>query len=85
MSAQPYSLDDLHVDLFDLHQLLVAAYGVIHEMPYERNGERDHDLDQVASLLRIARDYAERISSATDTPGDIRERLVRRCAKRVVS
>lgn len=61
-----YDLDDLQIDVFDLHRLLVSTYDVIHEMPYERDGKRDHELDQVASLLRIARDFAERISKATD-------------------
>lgn len=62
-----YDLDDLQIDVWDLHRLLVATYDVIHEMPYERDGKRDHELDRVASLLRIARDFSERISEATDT------------------
>lgn len=67
MSDHSYNLDDLQIDVFDLHRLLVATYDIVHEMPYERNGERDHELDRVASLLRIARDFADRISRATDT------------------
>lgn len=62
-----YSLDDLQIDIGDLSRLLGTTYGVIHEMPFEREGKRDHELDQVAALLRIARDFAERISKATDT------------------
>lgn len=62
-----YTLDDLQIDIGDLFRLLGNTYDVVHEMPYERDGKRDHELDQVAALLRIARDFAERISKATDT------------------
>lgn len=73
-----YSLDHLQIDIWDLNRLLTAAYDIIHEMPYERDGERDHELDQVASLLRIARDFSERISTATDAHyHSIRDRPVR--------
>lgn len=61
-----YTLDDLQIDVLDLNRLLVATYDVIHEMPYERDGKRDHELDRVASLLRIARDFSGRISQATE-------------------
>lgn len=66
MTAQSYNLDDLQIDIFDLHRLLVATYDIVHEMPYERDGERDHELDKLASLLRVSRDFAGRISQATD-------------------
>lgn len=62
-----YTLDDLQVDVWDLNRLLTATYDIIHELPYERDGHRDHELDRVASLLRVARDFSERISTATDT------------------
>jgi hypothetical protein len=66
MSAS-YNLDDLQIDVWDLNRLLTATYDIIHEMPYERDGQRDTELDRVASLLRIARDFSGRISTATDT------------------
>lgn len=66
MSAS-YNFDDLQIDIWDLHRLLIATYDIIHEMPYERDGKRDHELDSVASLLRIARDFAGRISTNTDS------------------
>lgn len=66
MASEHYTLDDLQVDVFDLQRLLVATYDIVHEMDYVRNGKRDHELDRVASLLRIARDFAGRISAATD-------------------
>ncbi|OQM76444.1 hypothetical protein [Manganibacter manganicus] len=66
MSAA-YTLDDLQIDVWDLHRLLITTYDIIHEMPYERDGKRDDELDRVASMLRVARDFSERISVATDT------------------
>lgn len=66
MSAS-YTFDDLQIDVGDLHALLIAMYGILHEMPYEREGKRDEELDQVASLARVARDFAERISQSVDT------------------
>jgi len=77
MSAT-YNLDDLQVDVWDLYRLLTATYDIIHEMPYERDGKRDHELDRVASLLRIARDFSGRISVDTDAHyHEIRDRPVR--------
>ncbi len=65
MSA-PYTFDDLQIDVGDLHALLVAMYGVLHEMPYVRDGKRDEELDQVASLARVARDFSGRISQQVE-------------------
>jgi hypothetical protein len=65
--SSSYNLDDLQVDVWDLHRLLIVTYDIIHEMPYERDGKRDDELDQVASMLRVARDFSGRISVATDT------------------
>ncbi|WP_027037564.1 hypothetical protein [Mesorhizobium ciceri] len=66
MTAPSYNLDDLQIDIWDLHRLIAATYSIVHEMPYERDGKRDDELDRVASLLRIAQDFSERVSANTD-------------------
>lgn len=66
MTAASYNLDDLQIDVCDLHRLIAATYDIVHEMPYERDGKRDHELDRVASMLRIAQDFSGRVSANTD-------------------
>lgn len=61
-----FALSDLQISADDLHQLLEAACDVLREMPHERDGERDTDLDRVSSLVRIAAERAEAISRAVD-------------------
>ncbi len=60
MSAD-YTLDDLDVDFGDLCKLLDATYHILHEMPYERDGRRDEELDLVAALFRIALQSSKQI------------------------
>lgn len=66
MSAPSYNLDDLQIDVWDLHRMIAATYDIVHEMPYVRDGKRDEELDRVASLLRIAREFSGRVSADTD-------------------
>jgi hypothetical protein len=65
MSAA-YTLDDLDIDFGDLRRLLDATYAILHEMPYERNGRRDEELDRVAALVRIAQQFSEQIERNLD-------------------
>lgn len=65
MSAA-YTLDDLDIDFGDLRKLLDATYDILHEMPYERDGRRDKELDRVASLVRIAQQFYEQIERNLD-------------------
>lgn len=58
-----HTLNTVHLDIGDLHRLLVAVSDILYEMPYERDGERDSDLDRVASLVRISADFAARIDT----------------------
>lgn len=59
--SNDYTLDDLDIDFGDLRGLLDATYSILHEMPYERDGKRDTELDQVAALMRIALQFSELI------------------------
>jgi hypothetical protein len=68
MSAS-YTLDDLDIDFGDLRGLLDATYDILHEMPYERDGKRDNELDRVASLIRIAQQFSEQIGRNLDDIG----------------
>lgn len=68
MSAA-YTLDDLDIDFGDLRELLDATYDILHEMPYERDGRRDKELDRVASLVRIAQQFSEQIERNLDDIG----------------
>lgn len=65
MSAD-YTLDDLDIDFGDLRRLLEATYDILHEMPYERDGRRDKELDRVAALVRIAQQFSEQIERNLD-------------------
>ena len=64
-----YTLDDLDIDFGDLRMLLDATYGILHEMPYERDGRRDEELDRVAALIRIAQQFSEQIERNLDNIG----------------
>lgn len=68
MSAD-YTLDDLDIDFGDLRGLLEATYAFLHEMPYERDGKRDTELDRVAALMRIALQFSELIERNLDHIG----------------
>lgn len=61
-----YTLDDLDIDFGDLRRLLDATYDILHEMPYERDGRRDEELDRVAALVRIAQQFSEQIERNLD-------------------
>lgn len=61
--ASCYDLDDLDIDIIDLRGIIDAIYGIVHEMPFERDGARDEELDRVASLLRIARQFSAQIDA----------------------
>lgn len=63
---QRYTVDDLQVDLYDLKAQLCAVYAVLHEMPYERDGRRDKELDAVASLTRVSQQFLDRICTGVD-------------------
>lgn len=58
-----YTIDDLDIEVGDLRELLDATHDTLNEMPFERDGRRDEALDRVASLVRIAQLFAERIES----------------------
>lgn len=61
-SATTYSLDDLHSDVHHLHELLGAIKDILHEMPYERDGKRDVELDRVSALNWIATDRCHQLA-----------------------
>lgn len=57
-SSRPkaYNLHDLHSDVHHLHDLLGTIKDILDEMPYERDGKRDVELDRVSALNWIATD-----------------------------
>lgn len=59
-------LNDVQADVWHLFHLIEATVDILREMPYERNGKRDVELDRVNSLTRIAQDLAERIGLDID-------------------
>lgn len=61
MNDDPYTLGDLDIDIIDLRGLIDAIYAIVHEMPFVRDGQRDEELDRVASLLRIAQQFAKQV------------------------
>lgn len=69
MNDDPYTLDDLDIDIIDLRGLIDATYAIVHEMPFVRDGMRDEDLDRVASLLRIAQQFAKQIDDNIQVVG----------------
>lgn len=66
MSTSKITLDDLQSDTHHLYHLLDATMDLLMEMPFERDGVRDHQLDRIAALAWIARDEAERIATSID-------------------
>jgi hypothetical protein len=72
MSAAPrrmgedVTLDTVQGDIWHLFHLLDTVVDLLLEMPYERNGKRDHGLDKIASLTWIARDEAAFIGNSID-------------------
>ncbi|PRD40670.1 hypothetical protein C5748_25740 [Phyllobacterium phragmitis] len=62
-------LDDFEIDFGDLRALIDAAYDVLRDMPYERDGKRDTELDRVASIIRVAQYFSGQIElSIAGTP-----------------
>lgn len=57
-----YSFSSLEIDLLDLSHLLVTLRDLISEQPFERDGERDEEMDRIAALSRISSDLAARLS-----------------------
>jgi hypothetical protein len=66
MNIPKITLDDLQSDAHHLYHLLDATIDLLMEMPFERHGVRDHQIDRIAALAWIARDEAERIAGAID-------------------
>ncbi|MBX3583650.1 MAG: hypothetical protein KF810_17325 [Rhizobiaceae bacterium] len=66
MSAHRYTLDDLHADLGDLQQLLGVVRAILSDMDYGSGETRNHELDQVAALNRIADELALRLVGLID-------------------
>jgi hypothetical protein len=61
--ANAYNLHDLHSDVHHLHELLGAIKDILDEMPYERNGKRDVELDRVSALSWIATDRCHQLAN----------------------
>ena len=59
-------LNAVQSDVWHLYYLLDATMTLLHDMPYVRNGERDVELERVASLAWFARDHAERLGKNID-------------------
>lgn len=55
------SMDDLLQEITDLRRLLDTTNEALNELDYGRGRTRNHQLDRVSSLTRIARDMAERL------------------------
>lgn len=66
MSIPKITLDDLQSDTHHLYHLLDATIDLLMEMPFERGGTRDHQLDRIAALAWIARDEVQRIATSID-------------------
>ncbi|WP_156386392.1 hypothetical protein [Rhizobium sp. Leaf391] len=57
---------DIVYEVSDLLHLLQASYNILHEMHYAHaDGSRNEELDQVASIQRIAIEHTKRISAKT--------------------
>ncbi|KQT04134.1 hypothetical protein [Rhizobium sp. Leaf386] len=59
-------LNTVQSDVWHLYHLLDATMDLLMEMPYEREGKRDVDLDRIAALAWIARDRAQHIALDID-------------------
>lgn len=66
MRTSNITLDDLQSDTHHLYHLIDATIDLLMEMPFERDGARDHQLDRIAALAWIARDEAKRIATSID-------------------
>lgn len=64
--GEDVTLDTVQGDVWHLFHLLDSVIDLLLEMPYERNGERDHALDRVSALTWIARDEAAHIGNSID-------------------
>ncbi len=63
-----YTVDDAMIDVGDLAAQIEAAYAIIHELDYTHaDGTRNLELDQAASLIRIAIEKARQTSTSVDT------------------
>ncbi|KQS84150.1 hypothetical protein [Rhizobium sp. Leaf386] len=57
---------DIVYEVSDLLKLLQASYNILHEMHYAHaDGSRNEELDQVASIQRIAIEHTKRIDAKT--------------------
>lgn len=59
-------LNTVQSDVWHLFHLIAATVDCLMEMTYERDGKRDRELDRVAALSWIARDFAEAIGKTID-------------------
>ena len=57
------TLADIQIDVGDLSALIDQTDDVLTGMDYGTGAGRNHELDRVASLTRIARDMAARIEA----------------------
>jgi hypothetical protein len=60
------SLNDIIGELSDLGQLLATACDALTNMPYGTDESRNHELDTVAALVRIARDMTIRTEQGVE-------------------
>lgn len=55
------TLDGLHIDITNLHDLLDALADHMIGMDHTRDGELDNDMQRATALASIARDVASRL------------------------
>ncbi len=56
-----YDLEDAAYDITNFHRLLSTINDFVREMPLGTGENRNHELDRVGSLLRVAEDFADHI------------------------
>lgn len=67
-----YTLDDLHCDIWNLHELLDTISDVFCGMDFAvPGGGRNRELDRVSSLTRVAMDQAKMLGKALDAGLDV--------------